>query len=81
MACECAIIATDVGETRKILDDNCSILIPYKSEALRKSISYLISHGQEAIELGKRARERVLRDHTIERYLDYFKKEIIEHSL
>lgn len=81
MACECAIIATDVGETRKILDERCAVLIPYESEALKKSISYLISHDREAAELGKRARERVLRDHTIERYLDYFKKEIIKHSL
>jgi glycosyltransferase involved in cell wall biosynthesis len=77
MSCECAIIATDVGETRKIVDDECAVLIPYDASALRDAIFFLLSNPARVRELGKNARKRLLREHTIERYMEYFLNEVI----
>jgi glycosyltransferase involved in cell wall biosynthesis len=77
MSCECAIIATDVGETRNIVDDECAVLIPYDASALRDAIFFLLSNPARAEELGKNARKKLLREHTIERYMEYFINEVV----
>ena len=77
MASGCAIIATDTGETRKFLDESCAILIPYDSEALFRAIESLLSNPERRERLGKAARVKVLSEHTIERYANYFVSEVI----
>lgn len=78
MASECAIIATDVGETRQFLDDDCSILIPSDAIALREAITKLMSDDDLRHRLGQMAKQRVLNEHTVERYAQYFKDEILD---
>ena len=78
MASGCAIIATDVGETRKFLDEECAILIPYNADALRSAIEQLMKDSNLRHRLGQRAKERVLQEHTIERYAHYFMDEILD---
>jgi glycosyltransferase involved in cell wall biosynthesis len=82
MASGCAIIATDVGETRKFLDEQCSILIECNADALRYAIKKLMTDERLRADLSNRARERVRLEHTIERYALYFKHKIlgINHS-
>lgn len=80
MVCECAVIATDVGETRRIVDEECAVLIPYEANSLRDAILFLISNPEKAMEIGRNARERVIKHHTIERYMEYFLKEIVGYS-
>ncbi|OWL86393.1 glycosyltransferase family 4 protein [Halopseudomonas aestusnigri] len=77
MASECAIIATDVGETRRFLDENCAVLIPYDSGALLQAIKKLLSDDDLRKRLGRKARLRVLEEHTVECYANYFKSEIL----
>lgn len=81
MASGCAIIATDTGETRKLLDDSCAVLIPYDSDALLAAIVYLLSNPDRCDVLGKAAKNRVLTEHNIERYADYFVNEVISEAL
>jgi glycosyltransferase involved in cell wall biosynthesis len=77
MASGCAVIATDVGETRRLLDESCAILIRPNSSDLASSIKYLLENPVECSRLGLAARTRVLRDHTLGRFSEYFKKEIM----
>jgi glycosyltransferase involved in cell wall biosynthesis len=77
MASGCAIIATDTGETRKFLDESCAILIPYDADALASAIESLLSNPKKCYQLGQQARKKVLSEHTIERYADYFLNEVL----
>ncbi|MFM7012634.1 MAG: glycosyltransferase [Betaproteobacteria bacterium] len=78
MASGCAIIATDVGETRKFLNEDCAILIPYEAKALAIAIDKLMNDETLRLRLGSRSREKVLRDFTVDRYAQYFMEEIID---
>lgn len=80
MVCECAVVATDVGETRRIVDEECAVLIPYDATSLRDAIFFLISNPEKAMEIGRNARERIIKHHTIERYMEYFLEEIVGDS-
>ncbi len=72
MACELPVIATAVGGPKEILEEgkrqmgkDVGILIPPKDpEAIAQSITYLLEHPEEAREMGKRAREFVLKNYT-----------------
>ena len=77
MASQCAIIATDVGETRKFLDEHCAILIPNDAGSLRNAIQALMQDPERLEALGRNARARVLNEHTVERYASYFMDEIV----
>jgi len=72
MACENAIIASDVGETRKLVAENEGILVPLNEEKIADAIQFLIENPVECERFGKNARKKVLEEHTIERYSKYF---------
>ena len=71
MACGCAIIATDVGETRKLVDAEVGFLVKQDSEVIADKIKFLLKNPEVAKEMGRKARERVMKDHSIERYGGY----------
>ena len=71
MTCECAIVATDVGLTRLLLDETCAILIPADPAALAKALRRLLENETLRVELGRKAREVVTTKHTIERFAQY----------
>lgn len=81
MASGCAIIATDVGETRKFLDDKCAVLIPYDGHALEQAIKSLLNDENRRQSLGSQAREKVFKEHTIDLYASYFLEDIVELHL
>lgn len=72
MASGCAVIATDVGETRRLVDGETGLLIPNDSPVyLAQTLADLMASYDRCAGLGRRARERVLRDHTIARFSEY----------
>ncbi|MGA0584032.1 MAG: glycosyltransferase family 4 protein [Castellaniella sp.] len=77
MASGCAVIATDVGETRRLLDDSCSILIDSRPECLAKAVESLMNDPVRCRSLGLAARKRVLENHTLERFAEYFRADIL----
>ncbi len=77
MASKCAIIATDTGETRKFLDEDCAVLIPYDADALADAIKRLLNEPERRHALAEEAHRRVLRDHTVARYADYFVRDVL----
>lgn len=77
MASGCAIIATDVGLTRNILDESCCIFIDYSSEQLILAIEQLINDPELLSSLGSTAKSKVMQNHTIEKYADYIASNLI----
>lgn len=71
MACGNATIATNVGMTSRLVDDDVGILIRRRSDDLVKAVCCLYQDRKRVMEMGKRARYRVMREHTVERYLSY----------
>ena len=71
MASGCAIIATDVGETREILNDENSILIEYDINGLCDAIDLLLSDPARRIKLAQNAMLTVNNHQTIEKYATY----------
>jgi glycosyltransferase involved in cell wall biosynthesis len=72
MACENAIIASDVGETRKLVTENEGILVPLLAEKIADAIQFLLANPAECERLGKNARKKALEEHNIEKYSKYF---------
>ena len=81
MACGCAIIATDVGETSKLVDKNVGFLTQKTSIDIAEKISHLIKDFDATLKLGLNARDRIVNRHTIDNYGSYVKtiyKNILE---
>ena len=72
MACENAIIASDVGETRKLVNENEGVLVSLDALSIAEAIQFLISNPDECERLGKNARKKALVNHNIEKYANYF---------
>ncbi len=63
-------IATRVGSVEHYLE-SCGILVePRNPEALAEKIIYLLENPEVAKELGKKARERMLREHDLEKNIE-----------
>ena len=71
MACENAIIATDVGETRRLVDEKTGILIKEDANELAYAIIELLNNPDRSNRMGKCAREMVLREHNPEVFMRY----------
>lgn len=81
MACGNAIIATDVGETRRLVDEKVGILIKEDTKELADAIIRLLADPDASKAMGYWARERVIREHNIEtftRYLDDLHRKTME---
>lgn len=72
MASGCAVIATNVGETRTLIDETCGILIDRTPASLVAAVSRLLADEALCRQLGEAARARVLATHTVERFATYF---------
>lgn len=72
MACGNAIIASDVGDTRMFVNDEVGILIPLELSSLVNALERLINNKEQALMLGKNAREFVLKNHILEKCSEYY---------
>ncbi len=71
MACGCAIVASDVGQTREMIPPGAGALVPLAVDPLAEQISSLLDGGQRTAAMGSAARDWVIREHNVERYRDY----------
>lgn len=74
MACGNAIIASRTGDTELFINEQNGILIDLNEDSLVAALENLLENKVKAIQLGKNAREFVLKNHTIETFSDYFIK-------
>lgn len=76
MACECACVVTDVGDSASIIGENGYVVAPQSVERLYEGIKKMIESDYKRI--GKEGRERVLKHFSIERMVQKTQKEINE---
>ncbi len=72
MACGNAIIASNRGDTNLFINGENGILIDLNKNRLISAIKSLIQKREMALRLGKNGREFVLKEHTIEKFTEYF---------
>ena len=72
MACENAIIASDVGETRLLVTENEGILVGLNPQEIAEAIFKLFSTEGLIKRLGSNSRKKVLENHTVEKFAEYF---------
>ena len=70
MACANAIVATDVGETWRLVDEKNGIRVPSTAEAIAQAIIQLF-HNPGLRQLGDASRQRVIESYSAERYFNY----------
>jgi glycosyltransferase involved in cell wall biosynthesis len=71
MACGCAVVATDTGQTRRLVDDTVGRVVPPQPEPVADALAHLLDHPDQAEAMGRCARERVLTCHTVTAYAAY----------
>ena len=71
MACGCAVVASDVGETRRLISDQNGKLVPLEAMKIANVLSDLLDNFEDTVLMGEIARRKVLREHNITRYLKY----------
>jgi glycosyltransferase involved in cell wall biosynthesis len=77
MACGNAVIATDVGLTKKIVTPDVGLCISATPKSLVEAIEYLLSNIEKTSMMGIAARRKVMSEHTIEKYINYIRKKIV----
>ena len=72
MACENAIIASDVGETRKLVTEDEGILVSLSAREIADGIQFLLNNPDKCECLGKNGRRKAVDEHNIEKFSKYF---------
>lgn len=71
MACENAVVATNRGETGRLVTQDVGILIEEEEEALASAMIGLLQNESTRHEMGRRARDRIEKEHSLERFAEY----------
>jgi len=74
MASGCAVVASDRGETRKLVTNDTGFCVPLSAEAVAERLDYMLNHFDDTIAMGLQARKKVMKEHTIERYASYLEE-------
>lgn len=74
MACGCSIVASDVGETYRLVSENVGFREPLDADALSEKVVWLLKHPDAAAAMGKEARKKVMSEQTVERFGAYIEK-------
>ena len=71
MASGAAVVATDVGLTRKLVDGTVGFLVDPTPESVAHAVLSLLDDPARAEAMGLRGRARVVQEHSMDAYLDY----------
>jgi glycosyltransferase involved in cell wall biosynthesis len=74
MAAGCAVVASDVGLTAEVVTPDVGRLTSLDPGDIAEAIIALLDRPSEAVALGLAARQRILRDHHIDIYLNYLEQ-------
>lgn len=72
MASGNAIIATDVGETRKLVDETMGYLVETSPEGLAIGLQKIFENKNKIKLFGENARAKALNEHSIQNFANYF---------
>jgi glycosyltransferase involved in cell wall biosynthesis len=79
MACGNAVIASNTGDTDLFINEDNGLLINISLDELVDAIEKLINNKELTHRLGINAREYAMKNHTAERYIEYF-TELIKNA-
>jgi glycosyltransferase involved in cell wall biosynthesis len=65
------VIATNTGETAKIVPQNAGFLVGFDPTEIADKIEYIIDHPAESSKMAINAKEFVMKNHTIEKFTMY----------
>ena len=71
MACGVVPVATDVGLTWKLVDETTGIRVKPDPGPIAEAVIALLQHPQQCERLGRAARQRVIEQHSDERFRAY----------
>jgi glycosyltransferase involved in cell wall biosynthesis len=74
MACENAVVVTDVGDTRMLVSEEDGLLVRADYLEIANAIRLLLENESLRKHLGEAAREKVTTTHTLERFVEWFDK-------
>ncbi len=74
LAAGCAIVASDVGHTRRVVTPDVGILVPLRPKAIADGVLSLINSPDSLDAMGKAGRRKVLRHHKVDQYLNYIEE-------
>ena len=66
-----AVVATDVGQTCKLVDETVGHRVKADAASVAAAVVRLLREPGRASKMGQRGRERVMRHHSTEAYLEY----------
>lgn len=72
MACENGVVVTDVGDTRKLVTAQEGLLVQHDYQEVASAIARLLDNPLLRKQLGENARQKVLKNHTLERFVKWF---------
>lgn len=68
MACGCAIVASDCGDTKRLVTSETGFLVPLRPEAIAECLIRMLDNFESTIVMGEHARQKVMKEHTIEKF-------------
>ena len=71
MASGMAVVATDVGMTWKLVDEEVGRRVQADPQQVAEAVIEILNNPAQAASMGLQARKRVMKHHSLERYLDY----------
>lgn len=71
MGAGCAIVASDVGETSRLVNDDVGVLVGLDKEQLAAAISSLLGEPTRTARMGEAASKLVRTQYTADRYADF----------
>ena len=72
MACACGVVVTDVGETRRLVTHREGLLVHASRDEVALAIEKLLTDPDLRKALGDKAREKILSNHTPEKFAQWF---------
>jgi glycosyltransferase involved in cell wall biosynthesis len=74
MACGCAVVASDVGETWRLVDENVGFRVPLDVNRIADRMLFMLEHPDMAERLGRNAREKVMKEQRLDIFAEYMEK-------
>lgn len=65
MACGCAIVASNVGETWRLVSEDVGFRVKFYPEIIARKIIWLLNNPKKAKQMGINAREKVMKEQNI----------------
>jgi glycosyltransferase involved in cell wall biosynthesis len=71
MACGCAVVASEVGETWRLVSEQVGFRARLEAEAVAARFDFLLDHFDLAVEMGRAGRAKVMSEQSVEIYSGY----------